>query len=127
MRQTLACILGAATLAVAGCGESQTTKRADAKPASTTTTETEPKVDPDATTITYEGEDGETALELLEEQGYDVEVESSSLGEYVTAIGEVEATKTEYWSYEVDGKLPNVGADQYETKDGQQVEWRYGS
>ena len=126
MRQTLACILGAATLAVVGCGDAETSRQPDAKPASAKTAG-DPKVDPDATTITYEGEDGETALELLEEHGYDVEVETSSLGDYVTAIGEVEVTKSEYWSYEVDGRMPNVGADQYETKDGQQVEWRYGS
>ncbi len=129
MRTTWTCLLAAAVLALAGCGGSDRTEdsaSAATKPAATKTAETK---DParDLKTITYEGEDGETALDLLREHGYDVAVESSKLGDYVTGIGDVTATKTEYWLFEVDGKMPSVGADAYETKDGEQVEWKFGS
>lgn len=128
MRTTLTCVLGAAVLALAGCGGTDRTAdsaNAASKPAAAKTTEA--AIDRDLKTITYEGRDGETALDLLRDAGYDVTVESSSLGDYVTAIGDVASTKSEYWLFEVDGKMPNVGADAYETSDGEQVEWRFGS
>jgi hypothetical protein len=126
MRKTLIGILAGAVLVFAGCGDSSTavdSARADTKAKAT---ESAKAVDRDLTVITYDGEDGETALDLLEANGYDVETKSSDLGSYVTAIGDVEATSSKYWTYEVDGKMPNLGADKYETKDGQQVEWKYG-
>ena len=129
MRTTLTCLLGAAVLALAGCGGSDRTAdsaKAETSSAKAAATKTEAP-DRDLTKVTYEGEDGETALELLEDNGYDVEVETSDLGSYVTAIGDVEATKSKYWLFYVDGKMPPKGADVFETKDGQQVEWRYGS
>lgn len=131
MRTTLTCLLGAAVLALAGCGGTDRTEdsaSAASKPAATKTaaaTAAEPARD--LRTITYDGEDGETALDLLREHGYDVALESSKLGDYVTAIGDVTATASEYWLFEVDGKMPSVGADAYETKDGETVTWKFGS
>lgn len=128
MRTTMTCLLGAAVLALAGCGGTDRTAdsaSAATKPAATKTADA--AIDRDLKSITYEGKDGETALDLLRAAGYDVTVESSELGDYVTAIGDVTSTKSEYWLFEVDGKMPSVGADVYETKAGQQVEWRFGS
>jgi hypothetical protein len=126
MRTPLTLLLAALTIFVGGCGEQATVDKAGATAAKrAATSAAEP--DRDLRTITYEGRDGETALDLLRDEGYDVSVKSSSMGDYVTAIGDVEANPKEYWLFEVDGELPNVGADAFETKDGQQVEWRYGS
>ena len=128
MRTTMTCLLGAAVLALAGCGGTDRTAdsaSAATKPAAAKTTEA--AIDRDLKTITYEGRDGETALELLRDAGYDVTVESSKLGDYVTAIGDVKSTKSEYWLFEVDGKMPSVGADAYETADGETIAWRFGS
>ncbi len=128
MRTTLTCLLGAAVLALAGCGGTDRTAdsaRAATKPAAAKTAEA--AVDRTLRTITYEGKDGETALDLLRGEGYDVTVESSEVGDYVTAIGDIESTKSEYWLFEADGKMPSVGADAYETTDGETIEWRFGS
>lgn len=130
MRTTFTCLLGVAALALGGCGGSggapalQQAQR-DAKPAAQRAkADASPRRD--LRRIEYAGKDGETALELLEDNGYDVTTEQSSLGDYVTAIGDVQATRTKYWSYYVDGKMPNLGAGSYTTKDGKRVEWRYG-
>jgi hypothetical protein len=133
MKTTLTCLLAAAALALAGCGGADRTEdsaSAATKPAATkssTATDTSTERDRSLRTITYDGADGETALDLLRDNGYDVAVEESKLGSYVTAIGDVPATKTRYWLFTVDGKLPSVGADQLETTDGQQVVWTFGS
>ncbi|MCW2920514.1 MAG: hypothetical protein JWL76_388 [Thermoleophilia bacterium] len=133
MKTNLTCLLAAAVLALAGCGGTDRTgdsaNAASSPAAAKTSTKTERAKEParDLTTITYDGKDGATALELLRDNGYDVIVESSKLGDYVTAIGDVRATKTEYWLFEVDGTMPAVGADAYETHDGEQVEWKFGS
>lgn len=128
MRNTLTCLLGTAIIALSGCGAAEgtddSTRSAAPRAASKAA---ESAVDRDARRITYEGEDGETALDLLREHGYDVQVESSDLGDYVTAIGDVSATRTKFWLFSVDGTMPAVGADAYETKDGERIEWRYGS
>ena len=128
MRTTLTCLLAATTMAFAGCGGDDA-KTVDAAKGATRPAAHEATADDapdrDLHEIEYEGEDGETALELLEDNGYDVTTEHSDLGDYVTGIGDVQATKTKYWSYYVDGKLPNVGADAFETKDGQHVEWKF--
>jgi hypothetical protein len=127
MRKTLAWVLAAAALTFTGCGNDAKVERANAHASTATSSTTAGAPDRDLHRIAYDGKDGETALELLRDAGYDVTLEHSSLGDYVTAIGDVAATKSQYWQYEVDGKLPNVGADAFETTDGQRVEWRYGS
>jgi hypothetical protein len=128
MRTTLTCLLAATTMALAGCGSDDaktidSAKGATRAAAHETTRDDTP--DRDLRHVEYAGEDGETALELLEDNGYDVTTTHSSIGDYVTAIGDVEATRTTYWSYYVDGKLPNVGADAFTTKDGQRIEWKF--
>ena len=123
----------AAALVATGCGGSNdsskaaTESKATPAAASAEAASGSSKVDPKATHITYEGEDGETALDLLEAAGYDVQLETSDLGSYVTGIGDVESTKTKYWLFYVDGKMPTEGADAYVTSDGDEIEWRYGS
>lgn len=75
--------------------------------------------------IKYEGETSRTALGILKEK-YTVETkEFSGIGEYVTSIdGKKEDTGKNFWAFYVDGKQANVGASQYQTKDGEMIEWK---
>ena len=75
-------------------------------------------------TISYEGQDGKTALELLDEK-YDIKTEQSSIGVFVTSIDGDENTFDKYWMFYVDDKLAPVGAEAYQTKAGEKIEWRY--
>lgn len=79
----------------------------------------------EAPTFSYEGEDGETALDLLLAQ--DPQAEMSGEGEmaFVTAIqGRVAEDGKEFWALYVDGEMAQVGAGALETEDGQQIEWK---
>ena len=74
--------------------------------------------------ISYEGQDGKTALELLKE-GRDVKTEESSIGVFVTGIDDTENTNEKFWMFYVDDQLAPLGADQYKTKAGEKIEWRF--
>jgi len=78
----------------------------------------------DEKTVSYQGQAGSTALEILK-SGLDVTVEDSSFGEFVTGINGVEADSSkEYWSFYVDGDYAPEGAGTYQTTDGEQIEWK---
>lgn len=72
--------------------------------------------------ISYKGEEGKNALQLLQEK-MTIKQDSSGL---VVAINNREAIKTkrEYWAFYVNGKLSSVGPNDYFTKDTDQIEWR---
>lgn len=72
----------------------------------------------------YDGVDGKTALELLKEKAT-VNTQDSSIGTFVLSINGVANTDTYYWMFYVNGELSSVGADQYVTKAGDKIEWRY--
>jgi uncharacterized protein HemX len=76
------------------------------------------------TTITYQGEDGKTAFELLKSK-YQVESTDSSFGVMVNAISGLKSSDKEFWLYSVNGTSPDVGADKYVTKSTDQVQWDY--
>ena len=75
-------------------------------------------------TISYEGQDGKTALELLDEK-YDIKTEQSSIGVFVTSIDGDENTFDKYWMFYIDDQLAPVGAEAYQTKADEKIEWRY--
>lgn len=77
-------------------------------------------------TFTYEGVDGKTALDLLKEKA-DAQVQESSIGSFVTSINGTENTSEQFWMFYVNGELAPMGADQYQTKNGDQIEWRFES
>ena len=74
--------------------------------------------------VSYEGVDDRTALDLLKE-GRDVKIEESSIGIFVTGIDGTENTMDTYWMFYVNDQLAPLGADQYKTKNGEKIEWRY--
>lgn len=77
-------------------------------------------------TISYEGQNDKTALELLK-ASHEIVSQDSSIGVFVTGIDGTNNIDSKYWMFYVDGKLAAMGADQYKTKDGETIEWRYES
>lgn len=78
----------------------------------------------DKKTVSYEGQTGKTALEVLKSLA-DVKTKDSSYGEFVVAINGVEADGTaEFWSFYVNGTLASEGAGTYKSTNGEKIEWR---
>lgn len=77
----------------------------------------------ETTHLSYEGQDGKTALELLKAKA-DAQTKSSSLGEYVTAINGNDGGGTKYWLFYVNGKEAAEGAGTYVTHAGETIEWK---
>lgn len=72
--------------------------------------------------ISYKGVEGKDALTLLKEKAT-IEQATSGL---VNAINgrKADDAKHEYWSFYVNGKLAEVGALDYKTKEGDVIEWK---
>lgn len=77
-------------------------------------------------TISYNGENSKTALEILKAT-HKTEVQESSIGTFVTSIDDTPNEDNKYWMFYADGSLASTSADQYKTKDGEKIEWRYES
>ncbi|NCS32434.1 DUF4430 domain-containing protein [bacterium] len=76
-------------------------------------------------TITYSGEEGKTALELLKLKD-DVVTKDSSFGEYVDSInGIAGGTDNKYWLFYVNDKPATMGAADYITSSSDIIEWRF--
>ena len=82
---------------------------------------------PNTEYVYYKGENGKTVLELLENVSK-IEKETVEGGVLVTSIDGVKGddVNLKQWIYYVDGEEMKVLADQYVTKDGQEIEWWYG-
>jgi hypothetical protein len=77
------------------------------------------------TAVSYQGEAGKNAMEILKERHQVKTQNFSGVGEFVTSIDGVEAdSKTNFWSFYVNGRQSPVGASQYETKPGDMIEWK---
>lgn len=74
-------------------------------------------------TISYQGQEGKTALELLKAK-VQVETKDTSFGPQIMAINGIQATDKEFWLFSVNGQPASVGAHQYQTKDGDKIEWK---
>jgi hypothetical protein len=79
-----------------------------------------------ATELSYPGEDGRTALDLLLENDPDAEVEGEGEQAMVTGINgrTADDAKNEFWALYVDGEQAQVGAGSLETSDGQTITWK---
>lgn len=74
-------------------------------------------------TVTYKGEDGQTALAILNKK---CQTQSSGQGEssFITKINDVEANSSnEFWSFKVNGEMASVGAGSYTTKNSDTITW----
>lgn len=76
-----------------------------------------------STSITYSGQDGKNALELLQSTH---QVDVSAQG-FVNAIDGRKPGDHQFWAYYVNGKQADVGAKEYQAKTGETIEWKLES
>ena len=77
----------------------------------------------DGTTVSYSGEEGKSALDLLKELT-EATTEDSDFGEFVTGINGVDGGGTQFWLFYVNDEAATVGAADYQTMTGDTIEWR---
>lgn len=76
--------------------------------------------------IVYAGEDGKTALELLEETAESVVTKGQGDELLVTAINGIDGgTEGRYWLYYVNGEAALIAASRMNTVKGDTVEWLF--
>lgn len=73
-----------------------------------------------AVTISYAGQDGKNALELLE-SGHQVDVSDQG---FVNTIDGIEPGPHQFWAFYVNGTSADVGAKDYQTKSSDTIEWK---
>jgi hypothetical protein len=132
MRKTSTRLLAATTAGVlsvgllAGCSGDESAP--EASPEASTEVESDGADEASAEEVTefsYEGEDGETALDLLLANDPAAEVSGEGDMAFVTAIqGHAAEDGAEFWALYVDDEMAQVGAGALETEDGQLVEWK---
>lgn len=79
-------------------------------------------------TVSYQGEEGKTALELLQ-QNATIVTKGEGANAYVTTINGklADTAKNEYWKMNVNGEMSNVGAGSYITKDTDTITWEFAT
>ena len=76
--------------------------------------------------IVYEGEEGKTALELLEENAEVVVTEGQGAELLVTSINGIDGgTEGRYWLYYINGEAALIAASRMNTVEGDSVEWLF--
>ena len=76
--------------------------------------------------ITYDGEDGKTVLELLQEHAESLVTEAHGEDLLVTTINDIEAGfEGRYWVYYVNEQAGAVAANRMDTVEGDSVEWLF--
>ena len=78
------------------------------------------------TTITYQGQDGKNALELLK-ANHQVEAKHYSFGDLVTGIDGVTPDSKHFWALYINDKFSQVGASSYITKSSDTIKWQMDS
>lgn len=86
-----------------------------------------PEVDlinkPEDNVISYSGQDGKTALELLKQEIDDVEISGEGEMAFVTAINGIASEDNKYWMFFINGQSAEVGAGSYITKNSDVIKW----
>lgn len=77
-------------------------------------------------TVSYEGEEGRSALELLRVY-HQVDTKDTSFGPMIVGIDGVTPDSSHFWGFYVNGQLADRGADQYITHNGDRIEWKLES
>ena len=72
--------------------------------------------------LSYPGKTGKNALDLLKEKA-SIEQVSSGLVNGINGR-KSDSGMHEYWAFYVNGKLAQVGPADYQTKDGDTIEWK---
>jgi hypothetical protein len=78
----------------------------------------------DGKTLSYDGQSGKTALELLT-IGTEVGTSGSGENTYVTSINGIEAdlSNSQFWAFYINGESASVGAGSYTTLDSDVISW----
>ena len=76
--------------------------------------------------ISYTGEEGKNAYDLLKSK-YTVVAEETAYGPLVKSINGQTATDSTFWSFKINGELAQVGAQQYVTKSTDTITWELTS
>lgn len=74
--------------------------------------------------ISYNGEEGKNALELLK-KNHTVTEENSTYGTFVKGIDGKVGDDKNYWAFYVNGAYASVGAASYTTKATDKLEWKF--
>lgn len=77
-----------------------------------------------AQTLAYDCEEGKNALEILKTKA-EVKTQESSLGAFVDSIDGTANSSDRFWIFYINGEIGTVGADQYQCKANDKIEWRY--
>jgi len=121
-KKTILAIAGA--VAVVGAGGFWQLKSKPVQMTPPATSQTVAPIAPAKTDyVTYQGEDGKNALELLKTKA-DIKTETSSYGEFVKSINGNDGGGQKYWTFFVEGKEAAVGAGAYTTKNNEKIEWK---
>ena len=76
--------------------------------------------------IVYEGEEGKTALKLLEENAEAMVTEGQGDELLVTSINGIDGgTEGRYWLYYINGEAALIAASRMNTVEGDSVEWLF--
>lgn len=117
-------------VALLGGGFLVVNSKDDKSTTNTSTANTSTKVvkfSADKKTVSYDGQEGKTAMDLLNTLAT-VETEASAYGDFVTTINGLKADSTkEYWSFYVNGAYASEGAGTYITSDTDKIEWKLES
>lgn len=83
------------------------------------------QISEDGTSVSYVGVEGQTALSLLKQYTNVDTEEFTGIGEYVVSINGVSADSTNnFWGFYVNGEQAQVGAGEYISTNGDEIEWR---
>lgn len=78
----------------------------------------------DLTTISFNGQEGKTALEALK-SFHNVETKSyGELGEFIDSIDSIKPDAKHFWAFYVNGKNSSTGAGEYNTHDDDTLEFK---
>lgn len=111
------------SIAVAGCS-GNTDAGAVGSPGATVVASTDEFCNTNP--ITYQGQDGKTALNLLLEHDPSTQTVGPGADAYVTTICGRKASDSdhEYWALYVNGEYAQTGAGSLVTKDGDVISWK---
>jgi len=74
--------------------------------------------------ISYDGQDGKSALDLLKENNQ-VNEQETSFGTFVTEINGIKNENGSYWMFYINDQVSESSSDTYVTKNSDKIEWRY--
>lgn len=120
-------VVAALVLAGAGVYAMMATQQNPVRTSPTPTLSTTPTPSVATTkSLSYEGVEGKSALELLRAKDPDVGIKGEGANAFVTRVNGYTAddSKKEFWGFSVNGKMSDVGAGSYTTKSGDQIEWK---